>query len=443
MEISDDTGHAIRSVKYYDALYRLTDADRADSFDQSWDLDGLGNFAEFDDDGDTQTRQNNAANEIESITVGWVTPTYDAAGNMLSAPKSVDETTRIHFVRDAWNRLVAVHADDPQNPGEPGDLIAKYEYDGQKRRIEKTLADETRTDYFYNDKWQLLEERVVDSESDPIESHAYVWSQRYIDAPVLRDTYDDEGELLAAARVYYAGDANFNVTALLDSTGAVLERYVYSAYGTATVYSPTWTNPAAPTADGPLYCGYFFDAETANYLARNRYYNAALATWISRDPIGYKGSKWNLYEYAEASPLSYIDPFGKDSYGFEGVACQSALPEYSRCMWRAGLLHSACIGTIPITAALELAGCAGICAWAFVGTPFLYGACVISCTTSLTALSAMLTLPICNNAYHNSEEECANHYNSATLLDDNCCQWTSTGWCGESCQNLKPKPNRM
>jgi len=256
----------------YDDLDRLIDADRADAFDQSWTLDGLGNFAAFDDDGDSQTRTANAANEITAITGGWITPAYDAAGNMISGPKPGDNTTRVHYVYDSWNRLVAVKAD---NSGQPGNTIAEYRYDGSKRRIEKMLADDTSSAYYYNHEWQLLEERRFDAESDPVDSHVYVWSQRYIDAPVLRDTYDDEGVLDADARQYYTSDANHNVTAVLDYTGAVANRYVYTAYGTATVYSPTWTNPSAPASDGPLYCGYFFDAESGLYHVRNRYYSSS------------------------------------------------------------------------------------------------------------------------------------------------------------------------
>ena len=41
----------------YDDIYRLTDFDRADGFDQSWnDLDVLGNWSTFDNDGTSQTR---------------------------------------------------------------------------------------------------------------------------------------------------------------------------------------------------------------------------------------------------------------------------------------------------------------------------------------------------------------------------------------------------
>jgi hypothetical protein len=56
-------------------------------FDQDWTLDGLGNFSGFNDDGTSQNRTANAANEISSISGSWIDPTYDAAGNMISGSK--------------------------------------------------------------------------------------------------------------------------------------------------------------------------------------------------------------------------------------------------------------------------------------------------------------------------------------------------------------------
>jgi RHS repeat-associated protein len=107
---------------------------------------------------------------------------------------------------------------------------------------------------------------------------------------------------------YYTTDANQNVTATIDAaTGDVVERYVYNAYGKATVYDDAWANPAAPTVDGPLYCGYFFDAETGLYQVRNRYYDSGLSTFVSRDPAE---DDRNLYRYVGNNPVLLTDPSG-------------------------------------------------------------------------------------------------------------------------------------
>ncbi len=92
----------------------------------------------------------NAANEITGITgsgqADWVDPQYDKAGNMVAGPKAGDETTRLHFVYDAWNRLRKVYEDTDDDgvfePGTDDDLLVTYEYDATGRRIEKvTTAD--------------------------------------------------------------------------------------------------------------------------------------------------------------------------------------------------------------------------------------------------------------------------------------------------------------
>lgn len=171
----------------------------------------------------------------------------------------------------------------------------------------------THVHYYYNHDWQLLEECSVDGEGELTASNQYVWSPRYIDAPIARfHDANGDGDLLDVGdnTRYYTDDANYNVTATIDAaTVAVVDRYVYTPYGAATVYDDAWSNPAAPTTDGPLYCGYFFDAETALYQVRHRYYNSSLSTFISRDPIGFDGG-FNLYEYVSSRPVIAADPHG-------------------------------------------------------------------------------------------------------------------------------------
>jgi RHS repeat-associated protein len=58
------------------------------------------------------------------------------------------------------------------------------------------------------------------------------------------------------------------------------------------------------------YTGRRFDEETGLYYYRYRYYDSQLGRFISRDPIVYQGSKWNLYEYVKSNSVGYIDPLG-------------------------------------------------------------------------------------------------------------------------------------
>ena len=185
----------------------------------------------------------------------------------------------------------------------------------------------------------------------------YVWDQSYVDLPIVqfRDGNND-GDCNPSTDAndtirYYTSDANHNVTTTITvgHTSTDTQHVAYDAYGKAKVYDSTWTTSADPTMDGPLYCGYWFDSETGSYQAENRYYSVVLATWLSRDPIGYGGGV-NLYEYVGDSPLSRTDPTGqydntakllcKDSY----ISClHTSLADKdhgSRC----GICNDKCIG---------------------------------------------------------------------------------------------------
>jgi RHS repeat-associated protein len=59
-----------------------------------------------------------------------------------------------------------------------------------------------------------------------------------------------------------------------------------------------------------MYTGRQLDAETGLFQYRNRYYHAQLARFVSRDPIMYHKSEWNLYEYARSRSLIFRDADG-------------------------------------------------------------------------------------------------------------------------------------
>jgi RHS repeat-associated protein len=234
---------------------------------------------------------------------GWNSPAYDAAGNMVSGPKAGAETTRLHFVYDAWNRLVQVKAD---SGGQPGAVIATYQYDGRGFRTRKVLAGGETWDYYYNEEHQVVEVRK-NGDTDAFEQ--YVWGARYIDAPVMiyRDTNTDG---TVDQNLYVMQDANFNTTATLNgSTGAVQNRFTYTPYGRRTVLNSAWQ---AATTDVTLgHQGLSLDAETGLYYNRARMLHPTLGVFTGRDPLGYVDGG-SLYEYEGGLPLARLDPIGTD-----------------------------------------------------------------------------------------------------------------------------------
>ncbi len=299
----------------YNGVDALVSSVRNDSFDQSWTLDGLGNWSGFSDDGSSQAHTANAANEIGSITGGWATPAYDPAGNMtvIAAPLTGDADHALGGKYDAWNHLVET--------SDGGVLVAKFVYDGAGRRIESLTnyvggVPQQAAHYYLSGQNQVLETREGSPASSPESlspKYQNVWSPRYVDALILRDSYSG-GVLQPALRLYYLSDANYNVTAIVgkvNDTWQAVERYAYTAYGKATIYTPDWSSTRASSLYGnaTLYTGRELDAWTSLYYYRARYYSADLGSFVGRDPLGYR-SGINLYEYVSNAPLTHTDPSG-------------------------------------------------------------------------------------------------------------------------------------
>ncbi|WP_439623362.1 RHS repeat-associated core domain-containing protein [Gemmata sp.] len=258
---------------------------------QSWDYDATGNWDSVTTNGATQARTANKQNEVTSIG-GATAPTYDASGNMTG-----DETGR-QFVYDAWNRLVAV-----KNSG--GTTLETFGYDGLSRRVTRT-AGGTTTDLYYSADWQVLEEKVGANTAA-----RYVWSPVYVDALVLRDRDTDANGTLDE-RLWVAQDANWNVTALIDGTGTVVERYAYDPFGVQTVYDASYAVRGAGSSYAWAYGfqGFRYDATSRLNESRFRWYSPTLGRWVSLDPIRFAAGDVNLYVFVGNGPISGLDPSG-------------------------------------------------------------------------------------------------------------------------------------
>jgi len=113
--------------------------------------------------------------------------------------------------------------------------------------------------------------------------------------------------------LYSIADPNWNVVAVANASGAVVERLRYDAFGKI-----TWLDAAFAVKANSAYAwnrtftGQVFDAETGLMLYRNRFYHTGLGRFVSRDPIGYDAGDVSLYRYVGNSPQQYSDKFGTD-----------------------------------------------------------------------------------------------------------------------------------
>jgi len=131
---------------------------------------------------------------------------------------------------------------------------------------------------------------------------------------------------------YYAHDHLYSPAALIDSSGTVLERYEYDAYGNCIILEPNF----APDPDGKsdygnpyLFTGRELDVlDNGNlkiYNYRYRSYDTLIGRFLQHDQLGINPSGgienpfWiisqyedgaNLYEFVQSNPAIFRDPLG-------------------------------------------------------------------------------------------------------------------------------------
>jgi RHS repeat-associated protein len=158
---------------------------------------------------------------------------------------------------------------------------------------------------FYSKNWQVLEERV-----SGVVVARNVWSPVYVDAMVLRDRDTDANGTLDE-RLYAVQDANYNVTALLNISGSVVERFLYDPYGTVTVLASDFS-----ARSGSQYAWvYGFQGGRQSVTLglvhlRSRDLSVTLGRWTSNDHIRFEAGDINLYRALGNNSATYTDPSG-------------------------------------------------------------------------------------------------------------------------------------
>ena len=258
-------------------------------FEQSWNHDSLGNWDDVTTNGIIDDRDSNAQNEYTDVDGN--SPGYDANGNM-----TTDQDGK-HFVWDAWNRLVEVQ--DSSNA-----TLVTYSYDSLNRRV--TSDDGTTvTTLYYSTGWQVLQEQVAGDVTQQ-----FVYSPIYPDALILRDR-DTDADGVLDERLWVIQDNNFNVLAITDDTGTVVERYKYTAFGVATVMDASYTVLGSSAyAWVHLHQGLRLEEASGLYDNRFRWYSAELGQFVSNDPIGFDAGDVNIRRYQSSNAVQSTDAFG-------------------------------------------------------------------------------------------------------------------------------------
>jgi RHS repeat-associated protein len=200
-----------------------------------------------------------------------ITFRYDPNGNTAS------ENARTYDY-DYSNRLIKVKENDT--------TLVEYVYNGVGQRILKITQNETRI--FHYDSWGHL---IAESDEKGETSAEYVY---------LGD------QLLAMIRegnvYYYHNDHLGTPQILTDSTGRIVWKTGYNAFGETNILIEQVENPFR-------FPGQYYDKETGLHYNYFRDYNPKTGRYMTADPIGLNGGI-NLFVYAGDNPVNYTDSFG-------------------------------------------------------------------------------------------------------------------------------------
>ena len=143
-----------------------------------------------------------------------------------------------------------------------------------------------------------------------------LWSPVYVNALILRDQ-SSAGDGTLDQRLYVLQDANWNVTALVDASGDVIERYVYSPFGVLTILAPDWTmRESSSYGFKYLFQGGRYDLATGNYQFGIRGFRPTTGQWLQRDPLGFAAGDLNIGRFVGDNPANATDPSGLSARGW-------------------------------------------------------------------------------------------------------------------------------
>lgn len=344
----------------YDKLNRLTDFRRGTlsssgnngtgldtvttaSRTQGWSLDALGNVSSVTTDNDEVLWTHNSKNQITMTGDGSVS--YDSSGNTTEHHTfgATSSGFRTEHLYDAWNRLVESTVDQQLDGFDAEVRSISQSYDALNRRIRFThdnvINDTEPESYwvyggtnnlYYSLAWQVIEDHATSyvtqwdsginevTTTNSSSKSQNVWSLVYIDNLLLRDKDADgssgTGNLGESGsgleqRLYAQQDANHNITALVNTSGAVVQRFVYDPYGVSTALTASWTSTTDAYNWHYRHQGTRWESEIGLYDVRNRFYSPTLMRWMQEDPAGYVDGA-NFYTAYNGSPTSGTDPFG-------------------------------------------------------------------------------------------------------------------------------------
>ena len=263
--VTENKNSLTKETSYsYDGLNQLTEEGEI-----SYEFDSLGNPKEY---------------EIDNLNQIVSTPkesfAYDLNGNMTGRGL-------IQYGYDALHRLTLIAYSN-------GKKIA-FVYDPLSRLVAKRTLQNGKLEH---EKFYLYDKEF---EIGTMNTRGEVEELKVLGLGVKGDigaaiAIEIKGEVFAPIH-----DVQGNVTAILNASKEVVEKYEYNAFGEEkrVNYKNPWRFASKRAEEGLVFFGL-------------RFYDPGLKRWISPDPLGFAESR-NVYLYVLNDPVNRLDLFGLES----------------------------------------------------------------------------------------------------------------------------------
>ncbi|MBK9382961.1 MAG: RHS repeat protein [Chitinophagaceae bacterium] len=265
----------------YDNGYRLTNYKRgpvgSPVIQNTYTYDAVGNRTAANLNGTATTYSINNLNQLTGVNS--TSFTFDDRGNI-----TFDGT--FYKTYDAENRLI-------KDSASPAGVIT-YGYDALNRRITKAINGNT-LKYTYSGAAQIEERDASNSLLNRTVFTNFL-------SPVLNEKNGNS--------YYYHQNELNSVEAISNSSGRLIERYQYDAYGKPSRYD-SLNNPLASSIAGNRFgfTGQEYDSASGSYLFFFRNYSPETGVFNQRDLIEYQDGM-GMYQYVGNNPANGIDVWG-------------------------------------------------------------------------------------------------------------------------------------